>query len=258
MDSYLSSLLGMPNILKDADVEQSVALRNEDLNDEGNTFITQNPTSPLTETILCQKINHIVAKVLDTRYNITRTHSQTPSDNNYSEDFDTVATRAAEMEAWHQNLPTLPLGTANPRALQAQLTLRLWYSLAQIVLYRPFLHHLGRDSQDPAFNLRGYESASACIQAAMQAIWVVEALNSHGILYEAYWLNIYMLGFAASILTYFVTISSQRTTIEESVAAAWKARELLGLLAKYNFSARKCYNSLSALLEDLPSLGGLG
>lgn len=258
MAMYLSSSLGMPNILKDADVEQSLGLRDEDLVDEGAGYVSRNPTSPLAETVICQKINNILSKVLESRNQISKSTADAPDEANHQqqhheEDLGVVAMREAEMQEWHDNLPALPDGAPpDPRALQAQLTLRLWHSLAQIVLYRPFLHHLARDASDPRFNLRGYECASACIRAAMQAVWVMEAFHAQGALHEAHWLYTYMLGYAASILTFFVTSSAHRATLEETLTAAQKSRDMLGYLARFNLSARRCFNSLDAILQDVP------
>lgn len=254
MDIYLSSLLGMPNILKDADVEQTLSLAEEDLHDVGASFIGQNPTSPLAETIQCQKINLIIANILEARYKMGRRAEQLSLEREeaYVEGYDMVAAREMELEEWHNSLPALHEDPSDKRALQAQLTLRLWHSLTQIILYRPFLHYLARNSQDPKFNIRGYEYASACVRAAMQAVWVVDAINTNDLLHEGYWLNMYMLGYAASVLTYFVSSSVHRATLEESTASAIKAKNLLELLAKYNLSARRCYYSLSTVLDSLP------
>lgn len=251
MDTYLSSLLGLPKMVKNAAPEQILGLRQEDLADEGQRFILQNPTTPAAETILCQKLNNILARVNDSRF-CSNTQPRELSQDFYEEDIDLVGTRMVEIQEWHNALPALLEGTSDIRVLQAQLNLRLWHSLAQIILYRPFLHHLARDRQDPAFSIRGFECGSACVRAAMQGVWVVETFRTNNILHEGYWLNMYMLGFAASVLAYFVTSSSQRTTVEESLIAAWKANDMLAELGRYNLSARRCHNALSALLSVLP------
>ena len=248
MDTYFSSVLGMPKILRDADFEQTLGLREEDLADEGQRFILQDPTSHFADAVLCQKLNNIIAKILGERYPIQKSAAH----DNYTATFESLAKREAELERWHNGLPALPQGLSDPRTLRAQLNLRLWYPAAQITLYRPFLHHLARDRQDPDFNIRGYECGSACVRAAMQAVWLVEAFETYGVLHEAHWLILYLLGFSASILAYFVVSSKQRETIAESATAARKAERLLGLLGRYNLPARRCFTSLRALLDALP------
>lgn len=253
MDIYLSSLLGMPNILKDADLEQTLSLPDDELHDGGASFIRENPTSAVAETILCQKINLILAKILESRYKVGRRAEQSSlePEEACTEGYDLVAAREVELEDWHNSLPALHEDPSDKRALQAQLTLRLWHSLAQVVLYRPFLHYLARNGQDPKFNIRGYECASTCVRAAMQAIWIIEAINTNSLLHEGYWLYMYLLGVAASILIFFVSSSVQKATLEESSASAIKARNLLKLLAKYNLSAKRCHDSLSVVLDTL-------
>lgn len=247
MNVYLSSLLGMRNLLSGVDEERTLSLPDEDLSDRGQSFIARSPTTSLAETVLCQKLNNIVARIIDSRHHMNEGAPNTLSES-YEEDFDNVAMREAEMEEWHDSLPALGEDPRDTRALRAQLTLRLWYSLAQIVLYRPFLHYLSRKNSDDRFNIRGYECASACVRASMQAIWIVETINSNGILHEAFWFYTYLLGFAASILSYFVTCSARTATVEESSASVYKAKKMLRLLAKHNLMAKRCLESLDMFL----------
>lgn len=250
-DTYLSSLLGLPKILRYADQEQTLGLRDEDMLDGGRAFIMRNPTELSAESVLCQKLNNILARLNESRFQSNRDYTPL-SGEFYDEQPDSVTMREAEIQEWHTELPAMFEGPSDIRVLQTQLHLRLWHSLAQIILYRPFLHHLARDRQDPKFNIRGYEFGSACVRAAMQAVLVVETFKTNDILHEGYWLNIYMLEYSASILAFFVTSSVQRTTVEESLVAAWKANDMLAYLGKYSLAARRCFKSLNSLLSTLP------
>lgn len=252
MDTYMSSLLGLPKMLNRADPKQRLGLRREDLVDNGRNFVQQNPTTSAAETLLGQKLMIVLARINKSRYASANDDVEMPR-RFHQEDIETVMEREAELVEWHNELPDMFEGTTDIRVLQAQLNLRLWYSVVQIILYRPFLHHLSRDRSDPAFNIRGFEYGSACVRAAMQAVWLIEAFKRNKNLHEGYWLNMYILGFAVVVLTYFVTSCTPRTTVEESTNAAWKARDMLALLGKYNFSARKCYDSLSTLFSSLPA-----
>ena len=163
-----------------------------------------------------------------------------------------VAKREAELKEWHDALPVLPDTRTDLRAVQGQLTLRLYCAMAQLVLYRPFVHHLSRRNSDPDFNLRGYEWGSACVKAAMQAIWLSERYQAYELFHEARWHMIYALCFSATVLTYFVTLSTQTATVKESATAALNARRMLGDLGQYNMVARRCYSALNGLMNDLP------
>lgn len=76
-----------------------------------------------------------------------------------------------ELAEWYSGLPIIGQIPSVPRALHAQLGIRYTYAAAQIMLYRPFLHHLLRAPNDPLFSIVGYGYGSACVQAAMQLVW---------------------------------------------------------------------------------------
>ena len=146
-------------------------------------------------------------------------------------------------------LPEVP---SNLRAIKAQLTIRMWYALCQICLYRPFVHHLSRDTRDPSFDNLGYQWGSSCVKAAMQAVWVIEKGENYGLFHEAHFGALYTLCFSAAVLIYFVTSSQQQTTIKESAIAACKAIEMLRVLGQHNLVARRCSDSLSEMMDGLP------
>lgn len=252
MDTYLASLLGLPKVVNNADFEQTIGLSDEDLPDLGHDFILRHPTDPVAEAALCQKLSIILAKMSDHRLSAAKT-SPVLQGETYQESDSFVAMREAELQEWHNDLPAMLEDTGDRRALQVQLMLRLWHATAQIVLYRPFLHHVARDAQDPKFDFRGYEYGSACVRSAMQAVWLAEVLKTNSMQHEAYYLLMYTLGYSANILAFFVTSSSQRATVTESTVAAWKARDMLAELGKHSLSARRYTASLNVVLDDLPS-----
>lgn len=250
MEIYLSSLLGLPFILKDGDLDQTLGLPDHDLENEGRLYVVQNVNSPLAQTVMCQRINRIMAKVCNARTHLKDTRSEM-SEEFYEENADQVADREADLEDWCKSLPALSKEHSDLTNLQADLTLRVWHALVQIVLYRPFLHHLAVGHEERQFSMVGFENASKCVRAAMQGILTVDVFHKSGILHEGYWLCVYMLEFAVAILLYFISSSPQSATVEESKIAAIKAKNILGDLARYNLSARKCFESLKVVL-DMP------
>lgn len=246
MDTYLSSLLGLPKNIKTHSIELVLGLRDGDIPDQGRRLVEQEPYTPASETLLCQKLNDIIAKMHESRSALKESPSPTWEEH-YEEDLNWVSQRADELEEWGAAIPDSIEGPPDLRALQGQLTLRMWHSMAQIVLYRPFLHHLARTPGTREFNLRGYECGSTCVRAAMQAILVVEAFRTHNILHEGYYLIVYILTAAASILSFFIVWATQRTTVEESKTALARAKELLAVLATHSTPARRCLAVLSAL-----------
>lgn len=105
----------------------------------------------------------------------------------YNLDYESVPGIETELTAWHQSLPqTLP-NAGDQRALYAQLLLRLQYAAVQVILYRPFLHHVNRSNQDPEFNYNGYAFGSACLKASMQVVLILDSTETQGLLHEAQW-----------------------------------------------------------------------
>lgn len=249
MDTYLSSLLGLPKNVKTSNPELILGLRDEDIADLGKRSVERNPYTAASETLLCQKLNDIIAKMHAAR-SALKDHPVLNSEQHYEEDLDWVSQRADDLDQWNAAIQGSAEEPPDLRALHAQLTLRLWHSLAQVVLYRPFLHHLSRKPRSREFNMRGYECGSGCVRAAMQAIYIVEALYSHNILSDGYYVVIYMLTSAASILSFFLIWTTQRATLEESKSALARAKELLALLARNSDPASRCLAVLRAMPEE--------
>ena len=62
LDTGMSSMLGMPNILRDADPDQIVAVPEPELADEGANFVQVHPHAPVSETILSTKLYRILVR----------------------------------------------------------------------------------------------------------------------------------------------------------------------------------------------------
>lgn len=252
MDTYVSSLVGLPRTTRDIDAQQMLGLRNADLPDKGRAFFTSNPTSAIAETALLEKIGIVCGDIAADRHPILETGEEHMSDSSWDAAVELVPKREAELQDWSDSLSFLQFTQANTRTVQGQLTLRLYYSMTEMVLYRPFVHHLSRKRSDPEFNLRGYEWGSKCVKAAMQVVWICERNKAYDLFHEAQWHMIYSLCFSATVLTYFVTLSTQTATVKESAMAALNARRMLGDLGEFNMVARRCYNALKGLMDDLP------
>ncbi|KAF2720983.1 hypothetical protein K431DRAFT_269508 [Polychaeton citri CBS 116435] len=257
LDTYVASLVGLPKTLRDADVGQTLGIPQEHMSDHGAGFIASNPHSTVVESILTQQLFNVVARVNNSRFPIQRTTSLSTVEA-MGASYEDVAQWQAEMVEWHEELPTLTPNSTDRRSLHAQLLLRLAYSSGELILHRPFLHHLARERGDPGFNFRGYECGSSCVRAAMQLVWVCDTINSEGLMREAQWFHIFNVCLAGYVLVFFVLYNKRGATVDECTAAALKARDLLGTLGQLNSSAKYCHESLSALIEVLPSMPNTG
>lgn len=227
LDTYVSSLVGLPRTTRDADQEQMVGLQDIDLTDNGRTFLAHSPASSIAETALLEKLCIIVGNIVTDRHPMLETGEAFVVDEPWDAAVELVSKREAELKEWHDALPVLPDTRADTRAIQGQLTLRLYCAMAQLVLYRPFVHHLSRRNSDPDFNLRGYEWGSACVKAAMQSIWLSEKFQIYNLFHEARWHMLYCLCFSATVLTYFVSRTTKNATVKESAATALQGRRMV-------------------------------
>lgn len=249
VDTYLSSVLGMPNILRDADPDATIPAPEAEMHDLGRSWSLNNPLSPVSETILNAKLYRIQARILQEHFPASK--YSTNDQGKIEIDDRKIAEFEQELEKWHEDLPDMSPTGVDDRAMRSQLFLRFCYSSVQVSLYRPFLHHVARDKSDPRFNYQGYTYGSACLKACAQVVWLINAIDRHGFLHEAQWFTIYHLALATSSLMLFVLATKDGPTVEESRVAAMKARELLGKQATKNIAAKRCYESLAQLPEML-------
>lgn len=256
IDTYVSSVLGMPNILRDADPDATIPAPEEEMHDLGSSWSLNNPLSPVSETILNAKLFRIQARIL--QENFPASQRPTNDEGKYEINEEQIQKFEAELKQWHEDLPEMSPSGVDDRAMRSQLLLRFCYSAVQVTLYRPFLHHVARDKHHPQFNYKGYAFGSACIKACTQVVWLIDAIDRHGYLHEAQWFNTYHLALAASSLMLFVLATKDGPTVQESRTAALKARELLGKQARKNIAARRCYESLARLPETMAEEGAEG
>jgi len=113
-----------------------------------------------------------------------------------------------------------------------------------MVLYRPFIHTIIRAESKDVPEMRSFACASACIKAAMQIIWIVSELSNHGLLVSAYWFTDYITFFAVMVLCMFIIGNPDDPTVEETIMAAEKGRNILSGLAHESLLAGKCLASL--------------
>lgn len=110
-----------------------------------------------------------------------------------------------------------------------------------MVLYRPFLHHASKSLRPyREIRYRAYACGSACVKAAMQVVWLAEALEQRGLFNEAIWFTTLIVSFAATSLMLFVLSNEGDPTIQETADAAERVKNLLAKHADRSVSARRC------------------
>lgn len=109
-----------------------------------------------------------------------------------------------------------------------------------MVLYRPFLHHAAKDLRPyREIRYKAYACGSACVKAAMQVVWLAEALEERGLFNEAHWFVALIVSFAATILMLYVLSNEGDESIQQEADAAERMKDLLARHAARSLSARR-------------------
>ena len=123
-----------------------------------------------------------------------------------------------------------------------------------MVLYRPFLHHALKNMRSSSkISIKAYACGSACINAAMQVVWLAETLESCHIFNEAHWFTTLIISFTAACLALFVMSNEGDPTLKETEAAAQKMKSLCYRHSAHNASMLRCYQFLESLRPSEPT-----
>ncbi|KAK5441445.1 Gypsy retrotransposon integrase-like protein 1 [Exophiala xenobiotica] len=177
------------------------------------------------------------------------TNIQTSEQNRYRR---VEATKLSQIEAelaeWYTALPSRSeeIRSNEYDQICVHLRLRLAYAHVQMVLYRPFLHHIMGTKARSEAEMRSYACASLCIKAAMQVIWIVRQLHQRGYAVAPYWLALFMALFSAMTLVMFALSNEGGATVDEAWEAVHSAVWLFTELSSTSFIAKKC----AAILKE--------
>lgn len=254
---YLSSMLGMPMLIQNADPEQLLPVPEDHIWDQGRNLVIQQPTSPVANTILLCKLGLVLAEVVQSHFQEDRGKSPSRrSSITAITNYDQIERWERDLQKWHDELPSISPGAMDENVLRAQLMLRFVDASVRISIYRPFIQHVVRNRQDTEFNQKGFEYGSASLKASMQAIWLADTMDQQGVLSHTQWYVIYNLAIGACSLTLFALWSRDDPTVHEVQAAAKKANELLEKLSSISMSAKRCLESLNALSDKIRESSG--
>ncbi|KAK5703331.1 Gypsy retrotransposon integrase-like protein 1 [Elasticomyces elasticus] len=243
-DTYVTTTLGLPRTLRDIDQERSLPCTSRpfDVRD------------PLFGTYMHAELIQILAITVESNHPFTRPIES--KNGTYGVEYRKVTATEERLQAWIGRLQQVSLPddlAANSDNLRSQLMLRLYYAHVQMVLYRPFLHHALRDSQQMGgrTSLKAYAMGSDCVKAAMQAVWLVERLEASSMFNSAHWFVKLIVSFTAAILSLFVTCNYGAPTVDETADAVRRIRELCARHSHENDSLKRCLE----FLESIPQQG---
>ena len=117
-------------------------------------------------------------------------------------------------------------------------------------------HALKNMRSNTAVSLKAFACGSACIKAAMQVVWLAEALESCNLFNEAHWFAALIVSFTAACLVLFVMSNEGDPTLEETEDAVRRIKGLCQRHSGQNPSMARCYRFLEVWCPCFAS--GLG
>ncbi|PYH88248.1 hypothetical protein BO71DRAFT_144295 [Aspergillus ellipticus CBS 707.79] len=161
---------------------------------------------------------------------------------------ETVISLEKELQKWAESLPlACRLGHSRhaPHLEKAKYELCMSYAHAQILLYRPFIHHLLDDSVGNSDVFQKF--ASGCVDASRSLIHLAEDMHRDGLLFGAHWRIAYMIGTATLSLIYVVVGSKDRNNTQHLKADLKTAKKMLSCLWPYSSHSRRLHVVLTVL-----------
>ncbi|KUJ06794.1 uncharacterized protein LY89DRAFT_397515 [Mollisia scopiformis] len=254
METYVTTLLGLPTVLDDEDIDQDLPQCAEDFlkgseSTRPEVPVTHRPVAPVVAHINLLKIQRRIVKDIYPR-TLRRGTGRA-----YRVNYARVLEFDKELEEWHKQI-SAPMQSESdqPGIIRTQLLLRLAYAHVQMVLYRPFILHVIRTSPSDPPDMRSFACASSCIKAAMQIVWLIEGLEHRGLLISEYWFTVYITFFAVMALCMFIISNPDDPTFDDALSTAEKGRRILIKLASESVPAEKCVASLGTLFDKISLL----
>jgi hypothetical protein len=107
-----------------------------------------------------------------------------------------------------------------------------------MVLYRPFIHHIAKKKSDVDFDVRAFACASSCINAALQVVWLDDALEAQGILLGSRWLILFSTFLAVVCLLMFVLSNAEDPMADKCLYFVSRGFDIISRFAQSNNSAK--------------------
>ncbi|KAF9889105.1 hypothetical protein FE257_008082 [Aspergillus nanangensis] len=259
MDVYVSTLLGLPQMLSDDDIDQEypMAVDGEFITSEGILPTPKNYTALMAGANAHTRLSNIILKVVKYIYPVKHAQHRSKSDLRYVVSHSKIREIERDLQAWMEELPAaLRPGTeVSPQLERVRQLLRISYAHVQVVMYRPFLHYVSGGSQARGVDRRSYACAAACVSVSRNIVHITTGMHKRGLLNGAYWFTMYTTYFAILSLLFFVLENPDSPTAKDGVLKdAMEGKNTLAGLAKKSMAADRCSQSLSCLFKNLPEL----
>ncbi|AOA65001.1 Transcription factor [Komagataella phaffii CBS 7435] len=275
MDIYVNTMLGLPRTISEEDFDQEmpIELDDENISETGYRFDLQG--TKLSSSGIANahtRLIFIMKKIVKKLYPVklqkpTSNSGDTPLENNDLLAHEIVHELEMDLQNWVNSLPAeLKPGIEPPTEyFKANRLLHLAYLHVKIILYRPFIHYIsekdkvGNSSIPPSpEEITSIEKAKNCVNVARIVVKLAEDMINRKMLSGSYWFSIYTIFFSVACLVYYVhfappkkdngELDPQYMEIKKDTESG---REVLNILKDSSMAARRTYNILNSLFEQL-------
>ncbi|KAJ5774022.1 hypothetical protein N7457_008918 [Penicillium paradoxum] len=259
MDVYVSTLLGLPQILSDDDIDQEYPMEvdGDFITSEGITQPPSNYTPLMAGCNAHTRLSNIILKVVKYIYPVKNARYRSKSDQRYMVSHSKIREIERDLQNWMEELPpALRPGTeVSPQLERIRQLLRISYAHVQMVMYRPFLHYVSGGSQAHGVDKRSYACAAACVSVSRNIVHITTGMQKRGLLNGSFWFTMYTTYFAILSLIFFVLENPDSPTAKDGVLKdAMEGKNTLAGLAKKSLAADRCSQSLFCLFKTLPEM----
>ncbi|EKV06966.1 C6 transcription factor (Mut3), putative [Penicillium digitatum PHI26] len=259
MDIYVSTLLGLPQMLSDDDIDQEYPMEvdGDYITTEGITQPPSNYTPLMAGCNAHTRLSNIILKVVKYIYPVKHARYRSKSDQRYMVSHSKIREIERDLQNWMEELPpALRPGTeVSPQLERVRQLLRISYAHVQMVMYRPFLHYVSGGSQARGVDKRSYACAAACVSVSRNIVHITTGMQKRGLLNGSFWFTMYTTYFAILSLIFFVLENPDSPTAKDGVLKdAMEGKNTLAGLAKKSLAADRCSQSLNCLFKTLPEM----
>lgn len=276
MDVYVSTLLGLPQMLSDDDIDQEHPLEidGEFITAEGIMQMPTDYTPLMAGPNAHTRLSNIILKVVKYIYPVKNVRYRSKFDQRYMVSHSKIREIERDLQNWMEELPpalrpgtevspqleryetdvrepTLRIEIANKLSRIRQL-LRISYAHVQMVMYRPFLHYVSGGSQARGVDKRSYACAAACVSVSRNIVHITTGMHKRGLLNGSFWFTMYTTYFAILSLIFFVVENPDSPTAKDGVLKdAMEGKATLAGLAKKSMAADRCSQSLTVSADPI-------
>ncbi|KAH8426887.1 putative C6 transcription factor (Mut3) [Aspergillus melleus] len=259
MDVYVSTMLGLPQMLSDDDIDQEypASIDGDFITQDGVLPAPKDYTPLMAGANAHTRLSNIILKVVKYIYPVKNAQHRSESDQRYVVSHSKIREIERDLQAWMEELPAaLRPGTeVSPQLERVRQLLRISYAHVQVVMYRPFLHYVSSGSQARGVDRRSYACAAACVSVSRNIVHITTGMHKRGLLNGSFWFTMYTTYFAILSLLFFVLENPDSPTAKDGVLKdAMEGKNTLAGLAKKSMAADRCSQSLNSLFKNLPEL----